>query len=145
MLIFTKELLYTNKNIKFNILNDEDYLNIIAKCSESIYEYELQNELNKEEKSNNYQEYIQIQIEIENSIKKREKSKSKKKNNEKEENFIDIKEDNNEKYIETNNNNFYNNGNIKMGKDKYKSINKAISNVINVGGKDNLNGRGKDL
>ena len=43
MLIFTKEQLYSNKDIKFNTLNDDDFDNIISKCYESIDEYELQN------------------------------------------------------------------------------------------------------
>ena len=144
MLIFTKEQLYSNKDIKFNTLNDDDFDNIISKCYESIDEYELQNKIDEEAKLNNYQEYVQMQIEIEKSLKKKEKSKSKKKNNGKEEKIIDIKGDDNEKYIENETNNINNNGNKKTGKDKYKSTNKIIFNVINDAGKENLNGREKD-
>ena len=140
MLIFTKEQLYSSKIIKFNTLNDDDYLRIMSKCNESIYEYELQNKKNEEEKINNYQEYVQMQIEIENSIKK---SKNKKKKNEKEENIIDIKEDDNEKIFENNVNNINNNRNNKKDKDKDKSINKIIFNVINDG-KENVNKPKKD-
>ena len=144
MLIFTKEQLYSNKDIKFNTLNDDDFDNIISKCYESIDEYELQNKIDEEAKLNNYQEYVQMQIEIEKSLKKKEKSKSKKKNNGKEEKIIDIKGDDNEKYIENETNNINNNGNKKTGKDKYKSTNKIIFNVINDAGKENLNGQEKD-
>ena len=144
MLIFTKEQLYSNKNIKFNTLNDDDYLNIISKCNESIYEYELQNKIDEETKLKNYQEYVKMQIEIENTIKKREKSKSKKNKTENEENIIDIKGDDNEKYIENNNNITNNNGNKKAEKDKVKELNKIIFNVINDWGKQNLNGLEKD-
>ena len=95
MLIFTKENLYSSKIIKFNTLNDNDYSQIISKCNESIYEYELQDKINEEEKMNNYQEYIQMQIDIENSIKKKEKKTKNKKNEEKiekEKNSMDIDE-----------------------------------------------------
>ena len=144
MLIFTKEKIYSNKMIKFNKLNEEDYLNIISKCNESIYEYELQNKKDEEEKLNNYQEYVQMQIEIEKSIKKREKSKSKKKKKEKEENIMDIKEDSKENYIENNINSFNNNLYKNNEKDKNKNKNKIIFNVINSVDKEIINGQKKE-
>ena len=79
MLIFTSEKIYDNKIIKFNSLNNTDYSNIIKKCNEAIYEYEMQNNLSEQEKLDNYQAYVEKQIELENSIKKK-KNKNKYKN-----------------------------------------------------------------
>ena len=80
MLIYTSEEIFDKKIIKSNILNHIDYSNIIKKCNEAIYEYELKNNLTEEEKLNNYQAYVEKQIELEKSIKKREKQNKKIKN-----------------------------------------------------------------
>ena len=73
MLIFTQENLYDNKIIRLNVLNDSDYMNIINRCNEAIFEYRLKNNINDEEKIINYEELIEKQKEIENSIKNKDK------------------------------------------------------------------------
>ena len=68
MLIFTQDKLYESKIMNINLLNDNDYNKIISKCNEAIYEYQIQNEINEEDKYNNYQNYIEHQKEIEKII-----------------------------------------------------------------------------
>ena len=57
MLIYTREELYTYENIKYNTLYDSGYQNIINKCSEAIYNYQTQNEVKEETKSDNFLNY----------------------------------------------------------------------------------------
>ena len=127
MLIFTQDKLYENKNIAYNLLKDSDYNYIINKCNEAIYEYQTQNEINEEDKLNNYQDYIQKQREIENNIKKKNK-----KRNQKEENEIGEKE---LKKKEINNNNIKK----EINKNKEKKENKIISQEEVKKGINNIN------
>ena len=109
MLIFTKGELFNNKVIKTNTLNDSEYSTIINKCNEAIYECQMQNNINEEEKLNNYQDYIEKQKEIENKILKRRDRKinryeGNQKQRENNENYINNKKNNEkEKKIEVNN------------------------------------------
>ena len=73
MLIYSKDILYRDKIIKLNTLNDRQYKNIINECNEAIYQYEMENKMNDEIKSNNYEEFIKSQLEIEEEIKRRAK------------------------------------------------------------------------
>ena len=76
MLIYTKDALYNNKIMKINTLNDSEYKDIINKCNEAIYQYEMQNKMNEEMEENNYKEFIKEQKEIENEIKRKSKYES---------------------------------------------------------------------
>ena len=70
MLIYTKDRIYKNKSLKINTLNDSEYKDIINKCNEAIYQYEIDNKKNEEMEENNYKEFIKEQKEIENEIKR---------------------------------------------------------------------------
>ena len=70
MLIYTKDSLYNNKNMRINTLNDSEYKRIINNCNDAIYQYEMQNKINDEMKENNYKEFLKEQKEIENEIKR---------------------------------------------------------------------------
>ena len=80
MLIYTTEEIYKCQTINRNRLNDNEYQNLINKCNEAIYEYQTNNEMKEEMKSNNYQKLIEEQKEIEKEIKKRKCASEKKKN-----------------------------------------------------------------
>ena len=92
MLIFTQDKLYESKIMNINLLNDNDYNKIISKCNEAIYEYQIQNEINEEDKYNNYQNYIEHQKEIEKIIKNKSSQKIKKNEKELKNNDINKKE-----------------------------------------------------
>ena len=70
MLIYTKDRIYKNKSLRINTLNDSEYKDIINKCNEAIYQYEIENKKNEEMEENNYKEFIKEQKEIENEIKR---------------------------------------------------------------------------
>ena len=70
MLIYTKDSLYNNKNMRINTLNDSEYKRIINNCNDAIYQYEMQNKISDEMKENNYKEFLKEQKEIENEIKR---------------------------------------------------------------------------
>ena len=91
MLIYTKDVLYEEKNKKINTLNDSEYKIIINKCNEAIYQYEIQNKIDEETESNNYKEFIKEQKEIENQIKKRSLYESYLHQNDKQNNKFDNK------------------------------------------------------
>ena len=76
MLIYTKDILYNNRIMRINTLNDSEYKDIINKCNEAIYEYEMQNKINEEMEENKYKEFIKEQQEIENEIKRRARYES---------------------------------------------------------------------
>ena len=76
MLIYTKDILYNNRIMRINTLNDSEYKDIINKCNEAIYEYEMQNKINEEMEENKYKEFIKEQQEIENEIKRRSRYES---------------------------------------------------------------------
>ena len=121
MLIFTQDNIYNNKDIKNNYLNDSDYILLINKCNEAIYENQMQNNIKEEEKLNNYKDFIEKQKEIENRIHTR------KRNNE---NYNKNKEK--EKEIENNENeiNKKNNYNKEI-KNREKEENEKENNQIN--------------
>ena len=111
MLIYTNEAIYKNPTINSNRLKDSEYQNLINKCNEAIYEYQQNNEIKDEMKSNNYEQLLKEQKEIENEINKRKISaerkanKSKNKNQDKTQQVDGEKEDsesNNEKKNEEN-------------------------------------------
>ena len=77
MLIYTKDILYNNRIMRINTLNDSEYKDIINKCNEAIYEYEMQNKINEEMEENKYKEFIKEQQEIENEIIRKIKIKKK--------------------------------------------------------------------
>ena len=70
MLIYTKDTLYHQKNLRINTLNDSEYKIIINQCNEAIYKYEMKNKTDEETEENNYKEFIKKQQEIENEIKR---------------------------------------------------------------------------
>ena len=70
MLIYTKDRIYKNKSLRINTLNDSEYKDIINKCNEAIYQYEIENKKNEEMEENNYKEFIKEQKEKENEIKR---------------------------------------------------------------------------
>ena len=80
MLIYTTEEIYKYQTLNRNRLYDNEYQNLINKCNEAIYEYQTNNEIKEEMKSNNYQKLIEEQKEIEREIKKRKCATEKKKN-----------------------------------------------------------------
>ena len=128
MLIYTHENLFDNKIIKLNTLNDSEYQGIINKCNEAIYEYQLNNNMQEEEKLINLQEYIKKQKEIEDSIKRREKRKNRYKVNEKEKdekviNDIEINEN------ETNEKEINNIDSNKNEKNKYYNKEQKVNNI----------------
>ena len=92
MLIYTKEKLYNYRICKNNLLDENDYQNIINKCNEAINEYQAKSEIGDVIKSDNYQQLIKEQKEIEEKIKKRAKLETEKKRK-KEDSKIKIEED----------------------------------------------------
>ena len=54
MLIYKYEELYNYKFCKNNLLDENDYKDIINKCNEAIYEYQSKSEIKEEYKSDNY-------------------------------------------------------------------------------------------
>ena len=68
MLIYTNDVLYDSQVMKVNTLNNSEYKDIINKCNEAIYQFEIENKRKEEEESNNYKEFIQKQKEIEEEI-----------------------------------------------------------------------------
>ena len=106
MLIYKYEELYNYKFCKNNLLDENDYKDIINKCNEAIYEYQSKSEIKEEYKSDNYQKLIKEQQEIEEQIRKKvqkeaEKKNKKEENKLKEENIDSNKQTNieKEKYI----------------------------------------------
>ena len=77
MLIYTKDALYDPQSMKTNTLNNSEYQDIINKCNEAIYQFEMESKANEEEKSNNYKEFIKKQKEIEDEIIRNSLKKSK--------------------------------------------------------------------
>ena len=77
MLIYTNDILYDSKVMKVNTLNNSEYQDIINKCNEAIYQFEMESKIKEEEKSNNYKEFIQKQKEIEDEIIRNSLRKSK--------------------------------------------------------------------
>ena len=150
MLIFSKEELYKNNFIKFNTLNEGDYTDIIKRCNEAIYDCQMNNNNEEDVKMTNYQDLIEKQKEIENSIKKKEKNKNKDINNNKWEKY-ENKFELNEKQIndiiddiikekdinENKNNNKRKNNkenkkkNEKMDEDDEKVIEKEVTKIDN--------------
>ena len=78
MLIYTREEIYKYKTINYNRLNDKEYQNLINKCNEAIYEYQQNNEIKEEMKSNNYEKLLKEQKEIEKEIQKRKNAAERK-------------------------------------------------------------------
>ena len=122
MLIYTQEQIYNYQVIRYNTLNDSQYLGIIKMCNEAIEEYQIQNNMKEEEKMSNYQDFIEAQKEIENNIKKRNKRIRNRENN---------NENINQKEIEINQEEI----NQKKNKDK-KEINETDNNEIGKKGYD---------
>ena len=77
MLIYTNDVLYDSQVMKVNTLNNSEYQDIINKCNEAIYQFEMESKIKEEEKSNNYKEFIQKQKEIEEEIIRNSLKKSK--------------------------------------------------------------------
>ena len=77
MFIYTKDALYEPQSMKTNTLNNSEYQDIINKCNEAIYQFEMESKANEEEKSNNYKEFIKKQKEIEDEIIRNSLKKSK--------------------------------------------------------------------
>ena len=77
MLIYTNDALYDSQVMKVNTLNNSEYQDIINKCNEAIYQFEMESKIKEEEKSNNYKEFIQKQKEIEEEIIRNSLKKSK--------------------------------------------------------------------
>ena len=125
MLIYTKDRIYKNKGMKINTLNDSEYKDIINKCNEAIYQYEIENKKNEEMEENNYKEFIKEQKEIENEIKKMSRYVSYL-NRRKPENKLDIQ--NQEMKQKVNFENEKNNDTIKTNKIKEEKTEKRVSN-----------------
>lgn len=115
MLIYTKDRIYKNKSLRINTLNDSEYKDIINKCNEAIYQYEIENKKNEEVEENNYKEFIKEQKEIENEIKRMSRYRSYLKKR-KPENKLDIQ--NQEMKQKVNYENEKNSNNIKTNKIK---------------------------
>ena len=115
MLIYTKDRIYKNKSLRINTLNDSEYKDIINKCNEAIYQYEIDNKKNEEMEENNYKEFIKEQKEIENEIKRMSRYRSYLKKR-KPENKLDIQ--NQEMKQKVNYENEKNSNNIKTNKIK---------------------------
>ena len=77
MFIYTKDALYDPQSMKTNTLNNSEYQDIINKCNEAIYQFEIESKVKEEEKSNNYKEFIKKQKEIEDEIIRNSLKKSK--------------------------------------------------------------------
>ena len=129
MLIYTSEAIYKYQTINSNRLKDSEYQNLINKCNEAIYEYQQNNEIKDEMKSNNYEQLLKEQKEIEKEINKRKISterkanKSKNKNSDKTQQVnteLDDSEENNEKKNEENKENKENKENIIIEDDDNK-------------------------
>ena len=80
MLIYTREEIYDYKTISYNRLNDREFQNLINKCNEAIYEYQQNNEIKEEMKSDNYEKLLKEQKEIEKEIQKRKNEEDRKAN-----------------------------------------------------------------
>ena len=106
-------------------MNDSEYKDIINKCNEAIYQYEIENKKNEEMEENNYKEFIKEQKEIENEIKKMSRYGSYLKRR-KPENKMDIQ--NQEMKQKVNFENEKNNDNIKTNRIKEEKTEKRVSN-----------------
>ena len=129
MLIYTKDVLYTNKIMKINTLNNNEYKDIINKCNEAIYQYEMQNKKNEEMEENNYKEFIKEQKEIENEIKRSSKYESylKKK---KKDNNLDIQNKEIKQKINFDEDNKEYKNQINERKEEKSSTNQVIKKVL---------------
>ena len=73
MLIYTKDIIYNNQYFKINTLNDSEYRNIINKCNEAIYQYEMKNNINEEIEENIKQFNFKTFLKEPKNNKKKEK------------------------------------------------------------------------
>ena len=130
MLIYTKEKIYDNNDIKINQLNDFKYVSLADKIEKTKENYIKRHTLTEEQKKKNLEELIQKQKEYEQSMNNKSNINNEEKK--KENNIINI--DNNIDYNEkrkniSNNSIQYNN-----------SMNEKISgnDLLNITGNQNI-------
>ena len=130
MLIYTKERIYDNNDIKINQLNDFKYVSLADKIEKTKEDYKKRHTLTEEQKKKNLEELIQKQKEYEQSMNNKSNINNEEKK--KENNIINI--DNNIDYNEKRKN--ISNNSIQYNDNMNEKI--SGNDLLNITGNQNI-------